>query len=242
MCGESMTAASIDEFGDAFLAHCKAVHSDVPYPDDAVRSVGQSMARMTGSAERLESIGTVTVEPVTPERIDDWLDLFDHDLFVDVPHNGACYCLEAHEVEPGQPLPPFGDWRSRRATMAQRFRDGTTFGYLAYVDGRPAAWVNASMRGDYTLHRRNDGADASTAAIACFAVAPPYRNHGLSKTLLDAVLAGAPDRGASTVEAYPVLEVQPGATAFRGPREIYDAAGFTEVKVRQRDVVVRRRV
>jgi GNAT superfamily N-acetyltransferase len=237
MCGADLGAETIEDFGDVFVAHCGDVHADLPYPEDAVRAFGQSLARMTGSSERLDAIGTVEVHRVTADRVDDWLDFFDHDAMVLNPENGSCYCLEAHEYGSGHEI-PYPDWRARRAAMADRLRDGSTVGYLAYVDGRPAGWVNASARCDYAMHRRNDDADASTVAIACFAIAPPYRGHGLATMLLDRVIADASGRGAAAVEAYPVIEGET-SSQFRGPRSLYDERGFSEVAVRQRDAVVR---
>lgn len=134
--------------------------------------------------------------------------------------------------------------RPRRPAVSARgdpFRDGTTQGYLAYVDGRPAGWVNASARGDYALFRRGDDEDACTVGVACFAIAPPYRGHGLAKALLDRVIDDASSRGVEWVEAYPF---NPGSDDpgpdFRGARSMYIERGFTEVKARAHDTVVRR--
>jgi len=114
---------------------------------------------------------------------------------------------------------------------------------LAYVDGRPAAWVNASKRSDYTLFRRGDDDDARTIGVACFIAAPPYRKHGIARQLLERVLADAAARGATAVEAYPFKpDLAREGSGFRGDRAMYEAAGFTEAKVRERDTVMRRTV
>jgi GNAT superfamily N-acetyltransferase len=231
-----MDAESIETFGDVFVAHCTEAHADLPFPEPAVRAYGQSMARMTGPAERLDDLGTVEIHPVTAERIDDWLHLFDHDLFVTTPENGSCYCLEPHEIGGTAPHVPWTDWQARRAAMAERLRAGTTYGYLAYVDGRPAGWVNASMRCDETLFRRGDDADDTTVGIACFAIAPPYRGHGLAPQLLERVVADAAARGAAAVQAYPFNEA--AGSGFRGARSMYETHGFTQVALRQRDAVL----
>ena len=73
---------------------------------------------------------------MTKDRIDDWLRFFDHDAFAGNPDWASCYCLEPHV--PATPEQPERAWRETRATVAERLRGGTTFGYLAYVDGRPA--------------------------------------------------------------------------------------------------------
>lgn len=242
MCGAaSITAEDIDSFSETFFAHVRSEHADLPYPDEAVRNFGAGLARLTGSTERLDAVGAIEVHPVTADRVDDWLDLFDHHVFAGKPEWSACYCTEPHRLRHGDPESNRGTWQEKRAHMIERFGEGTTQGYLAYVDGRPAGWVNASTRGDYALFRRGDDEDACTVGVACFAIAPPYRGHGVAKALLDRVVTDAASRGAEWVEAYPF---NPGSDdpgpEFRGVRSMYDERGFTEVKVRARDTVVRR--
>jgi len=243
-CGASIEADDIDAYGDAFLVHVRAAHADWPYPDQAVRNVGAGTIRLEGApTERLDTIGAIEVHPVTADRIDDFLELFDHKVFAGFPQWSACYCLEPHEVLPDGENPGMRPWRERRTEMAERLRSGATVGYLAYVDGDVAGWVNASHRSAYSLYRRNDDEDDSTIGVSCFAIAPPYRFHGLAKALLDRVVADASGRGAAWLEAYPFNDGREGNNPdFRGPRSMYDQRGFTEVKVRQRDTVVRRPV
>jgi GNAT superfamily N-acetyltransferase len=90
--------------------------------------------------------------------------------------------------------------------------DGGPGQELAYVDDRPAGWVNASLRADYSLHPGEDDDPPGTevVGVSCFIVAPPYRRHGLAAALLDRVLADAPERGAVWVEAYPFTEDREG--------------------------------
>jgi GNAT superfamily N-acetyltransferase len=243
-CGAAIEADDIDGYGDAFLVHVRAAHADWPYPDQAVRNVGAGVIRLEGApTERLDTIGSVQVHPVTEDRIDDFLDLFDHKVFAGFPQWSACYCLEPHEVQPDGSNPGVRPWRERRAAMADRLRSGATTGYLAYVDGAVAGWVNASRRAEYSLFRRGDEDDDRTIGVACFAIAPPYRGHGIAKALLDRVVADAAGRDATWLEAYPFHAGREGDNPdFRGPRSMYDERGFTEVMVRQRDTMVRRRI
>ena len=242
LCGTAAIAADdVDAFGEAFLTHCRDAHGDLPYPDELKRAYGQSLARQTGATERLAAIGDVEIHRVTEERIDDWLDLFDHRAFTTNVENGACYCLEPHEIgRPEAEHVPWTDWRARRAAMVERLRAGTTVGYLAYVDGVAAGWVNASKRADCSMFRRGDEDDAASVSVSCFAIAPPYRAHGIAQALLARVVADAAAREATWVEAYPFNGDDGQGSGFRGGRVMYDAAGFTEVQVRQRDTVVRR--
>jgi hypothetical protein len=67
-----------------------------------------------------------------------------------------------------------------------------------------------------------------------------YGRAGLAPQLLARVVADARERGADAVEAYPSnpgVGTQPN---FRGPRKMFDQAGFQEVKIRTYDTVVRR--
>ena len=246
-CGALVEADDSDAVVHAFVAHGHQKHT-WSYPEEAIRNYARNYAdateRLSGGTERLSAIADVTVHPVTEDRIDDWLRFFDHDAFADNADWAACYCLEPHV--PATPEQPERAWRERRATVAQRLRGGTTFGYLAYVGGRPAGWVNASLRSDYGLYRlvdRDGPEPRSVIGVSCFIVAPPYRKHGVASALLDRVIADASTRGASWIEAYPHNEPQQSdAGHFRGPRSMYEERGFQPIEVREHYTVMRRRV
>src|SRR5262245_709319 len=188
-----MEADDADALADAFVAHGRESHT-WSYPEQAIRNYacnyGEATERLTGATERLTTIAAITVHPVTEDRIDDWLRFFDHDGFADNPDWASCYCLEPHV--PPSPDEPERPWRDRRATMIARLRGGATFGYLAYVDGRTAGWVNASLRSEYGLFRHVDAAGPTprtVIGVSCFVIAPPFRRHGVAAALLDRVIA-----------------------------------------------------
>ncbi len=244
-CGVLIEGADMEAFGDAYIGHARAAHADWPYPDTAIRNYAEATQRLTGSTERLAEIGTVTVEQVTEDRIDDWLSFFDHDAMAGMPPFAACYCLEPHVQDPREVRPP-ASWRENREQMVGLLRSGQSFGYLAYVDGRPAGWVNASVRSDYALFRRGEDSsppDGDVIGVSCFVIAPPYRRHGLATHLLAHVITDAPRRGLAWIEAYPFNEASTiDASNFRGPRPLYEVHGFEAVKQRARDTVMRRPV
>jgi GNAT superfamily N-acetyltransferase len=130
--------------------------------------------------------------------------------------------------------------------MADRLRAGSTQGYLAYVDGHPAGWVNASARSCYSIFKEVDprGPVPSTViGVSCFVIAPPYRRHGVAAALLDRVIADAPTRGAAWIEGYPHNKPEDSdAGHFRGPRSMFEARGFEVVEVMERYSVMRRQV
>jgi len=243
-CAALIEADSTDAVVDAFVVHGRTTHA-WSYPEEAIRNYARNYAdateRLTGSTERLPEIAEIAVHPVTRDRVEDWLQFFDHDGFADNPDWASCYCLEPHV--PATPELPERLWLQTRATMAERLGRGTSFGYLAYVDGRTAGWVNASLRSDYGLYRDidPDGPEpGSVIGISCFVIAPPFRKHGVASALLDRVIADAAARGAAWVEAYPHNQPdESDAAHFRGARSMYDARGFQLIKMRERDMVVR---
>ncbi len=236
-----------DALEELFIGHAAEAH-DWSYSERALRNYARNYAeaneRLTGATERLDEIGEVTVHPVTVDRIDDWLDFFDRDAFAGNPDWASCYCLEPHLS--GSEEEPERAWRETRQRMIGRLRDGGTFGYLAYVDGKPAGWVNASRRSDCGLFGTvdPDGPDpGSVVSVSCFVVAPPYRRHGVASMLLDRVISDAADRRARWLEAYPRNDPEEGDPGhFRGPRHLYDDRGFQAVEERERDTVMRRPV
>ncbi len=246
-CDVVIEADSVDAVTDLFSAHAGEDH-DWSYPSEAIRNYARNYAeapeRLSGRIDRLPEIGVVTVQPVTEDRIDDWLGFFDHDAFAGNPDWASCYCLEPHA--PATPEMPERYWRDSRAMMIDRIGTGGTHGYLAYVDERPAGWVNASLRSDYGLYRLvdPDGPDpGSVIGVSCFVIAPPLRRHGIASELLDRVISDALARGAAWVEGYPINDPEEGAAStnhFRGLRSMYDARGFDPVEVRERDTIMRR--
>ena len=243
-CDALIEADDSDAVADAFVVHGQESHT-WSYPEEAVRNYARNYAeaieRLTGGTERLSEIADITEHPVTEERIDDWLRFFDHDAFAGNPDWASCYCIEPHV--PATPEQPEPAWRETRATVADRLRAGTTFGYLAYVDGRPAGWVNASLRSDYGLYRHvdPDGPEpTSVIGVSCFIIAPPFRWHGIASALLDRVIADAA-RGAAWIEGYPSQQARrERRRPFPWPAVHLRCTRIrARSKVRERDTVVR---
>ena len=236
---------NVEAVADRFVAHAAESH-DWPYPEEVLRNFARNFAeatvRLTGDTQRLSEIGEISVHPVTADRIDDWITFFDHDAFAGNPDWASCYCLEPHV--PASEENPERPWREIRGAMVDRLTSGGTYGYLAYVDGMPAGWANASPRSDYGLYRMvdPDGPDpASVLGVSCFIIAPPYRRHGIAARLLDRVIDDAADRGAHWIEGYPYNEPDGGDPShYRGPRRLYEARGFEPVEQREHDTVMRR--
>jgi GNAT superfamily N-acetyltransferase len=243
-CAAPIEGEGTEDLVRRFVAHGQEAHSWT-YPEAAIRNYAQNyidaVERLDGDTKRMLEIADIEVHPVTEDRFDDWLRFFDRDAFADNPDWASCYCFEPHVLAP--PEMPERPWRDVRARMIERLRGGGTFGYLAYVDGRTAGWVNASLRSDYEMFRGVDPGGPeprSVIGVSCFVIAPPFRRHGVASALLDRVIADAAARGASWIEGYPRNQPQGGdAGHFRGPRAMYEARGFEPIEVRERDTVMR---
>ncbi|MFO7546380.1 MAG: GNAT family N-acetyltransferase [Trueperaceae bacterium] len=246
-CDATIEADGLTALADAFVAHGQEAHG-WEYPETAVRNYAcnyaEAVERLSGDVERRDTIGTVTIRPVTSENLEDWARFFDHDGFAGNPDWASCYCLEPHV--PAPPEEPERAWRDTRATMLQRLERGTTFGYLAYVGGKPAGWVNASLRSEYGLFPDVDPAGpeaASVIGVSCFVVAPPYRRHGVAASLLDRIIADAAARGAAWIEAYPHDRPEGNdAGHYRGSRSMYEVRGFAPIEPVGSATVMRRQV
>lgn len=113
---------------ERFLLHAADSH-DWSYPEQSPRNYARNYAeaneRLTGSTVRLVEIDEVTIHPVTEDRIDDWLDFFDHDAFAGNPDWASCYCLEPHVSDTAEVEQP---WRDIRGMMIDQLRTGAHSG------------------------------------------------------------------------------------------------------------------
>lgn len=158
----------------------------------------------------------------------------------------TCQC-QRFKLQPGEAFRSFPReeraMRLRQQTDCGHPESGTTSGLVAYVDGEPVGWCAVEPRSAYAGllrvyrvpwdGRDEDKTDDSIWAVTCFAIRAGYRRRGVSYALARAAVAFARDRGARSIEGYPMI-VPPGQQVIWGElsvgtRSIFEAAGFTEV-------------
>jgi GNAT superfamily N-acetyltransferase len=242
VCGWAIPGADAEARVAAFKAHVDQLHAEYKLQDHDLRDYLDALERLDAPHARFDQIGRIEVNQVSPGRIPDFLDFFDHKAFADYPIWAACYCMAHHVAGP-----PDDEWAERtaaqnRSDMIGRLEAQSTIGYLAYVDGKTAGWCNASSLDSFPLYNQDGNGREHAAAIACFVVASPYRRHGIATALLAAALDGCRQRGFKTVEAYPVRNPRSDSHAYHGPLQLYLDAGFEEVEEKERWVVVRKRL
>ncbi|HLF42199.1 MAG TPA: GNAT family N-acetyltransferase [Acidimicrobiia bacterium] len=224
-CGAEPGAADLDELVPLVKAHFDDVHPELGLTEASIRNYLEAEDRLTGPAERLERIGGVEIRAVGPDTLDDVLAFFDTEATVGNPAWAGCYCM--FFPVGGDSDGVWGDrtWQENRADQAARITSGETTGVLAYVDGKLAGWCNATARAQFPGFATGSG-DEGVGSIVCFAIAPPYRDHGVASHLLDGAVSLLWSMGFTRIEAYPVAEPSDRERAFPGSLALFRSKGF----------------
>src|SRR5918911_4385193 len=119
----------------------------------------------------------VRVVPLTPERWDDFVDLFSRRG----PRGGSrnapaygCWCMYWRDRSMS------GQGERKKRAMARLVRDGREPGLLAYEDGEPVGWISVAPREQYRVlldspqYRPRDD-DDGIWSVVCFVVDKPLR-------------------------------------------------------------------
>jgi GNAT superfamily N-acetyltransferase len=178
------------------------------------------------------------IEPITPAHFDDLDELFARGD----PRTCQCAYLRLTHRDYAHTSP--ADRRSEHQKAIRRaFRQGRAAGMIAYDEVGAVGWVSFSPREEYArlvasrVLRPVD--DEEVTSVVCFVIAPRARRQGVAAALLDAVIDYAAEQGI-TLESYPVdhgAERRAGADLWRGPRRLFEAAGFTVVATRQANAI-----
>jgi GNAT superfamily N-acetyltransferase len=170
----------------------------------------------------------LTTAPLTPDRWDDFEVLMG-------PRGGAegCWCalwrVSAKSWREGR-------GEGNRALMRAVVERGPPPGLLAYDEGAPVGWISVAPRADFPRLRGSRVLAEVDAApvwsVTCFFVKAGMRGRGVASALIDAACAFAAERGAETLEGYPVDPLggrYANGFAWTGVKSLFDAAGFAEV-------------
>ena len=188
---------------------------------------------------RMAEAPDLEVHPVTPDRWEDMVDLFERQG----PRGGTppaawCWCMW---------------WRDRshdgprnKAAMAGIVASGRKPGLLAYLGRRPVGWVAVAPREEHARLVRSptfkptDREEQGVFVISCFYVHPTARRRGVARRLLRGAVEDARSRGASVVEAYAADGVAGTSSQdFMGTTEWFIEEGFQPVRRARSRTVVR---
>lgn len=205
---------------------------------------GLFILRSRGDVEGGAGDGTseLEVRPLAPDLTDDWLAFFDDRAFPDGHDWDGCYCYFDRYPGSSQEFDP-GEAERNRQVMASLLEAGRVRGWLAYVDDRPIGWLHATSRLELP-HLKVDaprpGRGKRVGVIACFVVSPEQRRRGVARALLEAAVEAFGYQGFDTVEAYPHRDPSDPQRAYRGPRGLFEDAGFQVAHELDHHLVMRR--
>ncbi len=172
------------------------------------------------------------VEPVTADRWDDLVSLFERPgPRGGTPMTAGCWCMWWRQRT--------GDAEQNKSNMKQLLDRDTPPGLLAYRDGSPVGWVSIAPRESFgqlmrsPRYRPSDD-QPGVFVIVCFYVRPAAKRHGVASGLLDAALVYARSEGASAVEAYPNERAD-----YMGDRAAFERRGFRPVRNAGKRTVMR---
>jgi GNAT superfamily N-acetyltransferase len=172
----------------------------------------------------------LAIHPLTPDRWDDFVDLFETDSICRM-----CWCL-AFRLPPPVRREMKGDVRKKH--MAKVVKAGPPPGLLAYRHGEAVGWVAIAPRPatpEFNTGRKAsvvmdeaDAHDPDAWGATCFFVRRDARGLGITQELLEAGIAWAKKNGATRVEACPMAHEDKRSTAglFVGPKRVFDRTGF----------------
>lgn len=188
----------------------------------------------------------VDVRPVTADRWDDVLNLFERPgPRGGTPIVGHCWCMAWRDEQGYTP--------ARKEAFKAEVDAGQVIGMLAYADDRPVGWVAVSPRERQPRLERSRSfgplpGDRDVFAVTCFYVEPALRGTGVAGELLDAAIEYARQCGASAIDAFPKVDLAPHAAKSRqaeasaswmGRRSSYEARGFTPIREASKRIVMR---
>ncbi|KUM28205.1 acetyltransferase [Mesorhizobium loti] len=180
---------------------------------------------------------STTIAPLTPERWNDFEDLFGK--------QGACYgCWCTHfRLTPAERRA--GDRERNKDHIKARIEAGPPPGLLAFEDGKAVGWMQIGPRADVPEWNNQgrgsapvdpaDAADASVWAISCFFIRVKARGRGITHRLVDGGIAFARDNGARLLEACPIDLSRDSRSIglFVGSSRVFEKAGFERLLERK---------
>jgi ribosomal protein S18 acetylase RimI-like enzyme len=132
--------------------------------------------------------------------------------------------------------------RLREQTRCGLPRSATTTGLVGYLDSEPAGWSAIEPRAGLVRLRTSrvvwagrdeDPDDDGVWAVTCFVTRIGYRRRGIGGALAKAGVDFARERGARSVEGYPMVPAvargPSAATLYVGTVDMFEQAGYREV-------------
>ncbi|MFX0000753.1 MAG: GNAT family N-acetyltransferase [Candidatus Hodarchaeota archaeon] len=172
----------------------------------------------------------VTIKPLSPDLIDDFLYYFDNVAFSNNPNWATCYCHFYHFAGTNEQF--FKRTAEQNRTMSKELiLAGKMNGFIAYLDEKPVGWCNINNKENYAKIPYNEESEAKIASLICFVISPSHRKQGIARQILIYASSSLKDEGYDFIEVYPRKgENLSDAHSYRGPFSLYTSEGFSIYK------------
>ena len=184
----------------------------------------------------------ISIKPLSPNLISDYLFFFDNIVFDENPDWSNCYCYSFHFTG------TTGQWNKEqnRASVIKRIGAGTMKGYLAYSAGIPVGWCNANDRANYQaldrIYHLDDPSRLKICSVVCFLIHPDFRKRGIAGKLLEKIIGDYTSNHYDYIEAYPAKDEFSCERNYKGPFRLYTKYGFEVTRTDDHHYVVRKRL
>ncbi|MBN2481398.1 MAG: GNAT family N-acetyltransferase [Bacteroidales bacterium] len=182
----------------------------------------------------------ITIKPLSPDLLKDFLFFFDHIVFTEHPDWSVCYCYSFHFTGTK------AEWNreNNRASAIRLIQERKMKGYLFYSDGKPVGWCNANNRLNYeSLLKYYDLPDIQNekvCSVVCFLIHPEYRRKGITRKMLERICKDYAIQEYECVEAYPGKGHLTSEGHYMGPLSLYEQFDFKVVHELKDHYVVRK--
>jgi GNAT superfamily N-acetyltransferase len=169
---------------------------------------------------------------ISPLTRSDWKHL--EALFGPRGLGGGCWCMAMRVASRADY--ERGKGASNRAAFKRLVESGMAKGLLAFSGDTPIGWCSLGPRAHFPRLDRSAALGAPTPEggwiVNCFYVAARWRRAGVGRALLEAAGVYARERGASTLDGYPV-QVARGASrapqaSWSGVTAMFEDCGFED--------------
>jgi len=184
----------------------------------------------------------ITIKPLSPGLIKDYLFLFDNMVFTENPGWSACYCFSFHFTGTRE------QWNreNNRASVIRYISEKRMNGYLAYSGDKPVGWCNTNDRSKYQAlskyYELTSSSEEKVCSVVCFVVDPEYRRKGIAQSLLEQVCSDCSAQDFDYIEAYPAKGILSCERQYKGPIELYKRLDFKVEKEFENYLVVRKKL
>jgi len=191
---------------------------------------------VTAKASKHRAATRIDAHPLTPQRWDDLVTLFNGRGGSQVR---GCWCMFYRRSGRTDPPPGVTAAQDNRQALKALVDGGTVPGLIGYRDGQPVAWISFGPREQFEKLARSTvmkPVDAKPVwSVVCFFTAADVRGQGVSEAMLAHATAFARAHGATLLEAYPVDKSgrDRDDSMWFGAKSMYDRAGFREVARRK---------